>query len=80
MEEVQSDHRGFVSYHHHPRVALDWLIDMLVERESVWTEISGLSESRKLETPVFPVFYINPPDRLPLSPHSASAVTSIYPS
>ena len=44
------------------------LIDMLVERESVWTEISGLSEPRKLETPVFLGFYINSPVCLPFPP------------
>ena len=59
---------------HHPLIP-----DMLVKRKSIWTEISGLAEPRKLETPVFPVSYINPPVRL-LLPHSASAVIPINPS
>jgi hypothetical protein len=42
-------------------LCLTTVIDMLVKTESVWTEISGLSESRKLETPVLLSFYINPP-------------------
>ena len=44
-----------------------WLIDMLVETESVWTEISGLSDPRKLETPCPLFFYINPQVRLAFS-------------
>lgn len=56
-----------------------WPIDMLVEGKSVSTEISGPSESRKLSTPVFLVFYISPPVRLAFPPN-ASAVTPICPS
>ena len=62
-----TDHRDFVSYHHHPRTSLNWHIDMLAEGKSVWTEISGFSEPRKLETPVSLVFYISRPIPL-LSP------------
>jgi hypothetical protein len=72
MEKVQSDHHDFASYHHHLRIALNWLINMLVERKSVWTETSALSDPRKLETPVFLVFYINPPVRLAFPPSRLS--------
>ena len=67
--EVQPDHhhRDFVSYHH-PRAAPNWHIDMLVEGKSVWTEISGPSESRMLGTPVSPVFYISSSVHLPSPP------------
>ena len=51
----------------------------LVEIESVWTEISGLSDSRKLETPV-PSVFLYKPIGLPVSSLSASAVTFIHPS
>lgn len=43
-------------------------LDMLVGRKSIRTEFSGLSEPRKLETPVCLVFYINPPVRLSFPP------------
>lgn len=73
-EEVQPDHRDFCVL-----PSSSWPIDMLVEGKSVSTEISGPSESRKLSTPVFLVFYISPPVRLAFPPN-ASAVTPICPS